>query len=162
ALHLAPESGEAHLANADHLYRAYLDYERALAELAVARRTSPNNPRISELTGYILRRQGRFEEGLRSLQSNLELDPRNIYLLQQISFSYKFLRRPQDEVVALDRALGILPKDVDTRVARAFVELEWHADARPLHTTIDSILAEDPAAAENIADNWLTLALCER
>jgi serine/threonine-protein kinase len=162
ALHLAPESGEAHLANADHLYRGYLDYDRALAELAVARRTSPNNPRISELSGYILRRQGRWEEGLRSLQSNLELDPRNVYLLQQISFSYKFLRRPQDEVVALDRALGILPKDVDTRVARAFVELEWHADTRLLHTTIDSILAEDPSAAENIADNWLTLALCER
>ena len=162
ALRLSPDSGEAHLALAENLYRGYLDYDRALAELAIARRTSPNDPRISELIGYIDRRQGRHEEGLRNLQKALELDPRNLYLLQQISFSYKFLRRCPEEAATLDRALAILPKDVDTRVARAFVELEWRADTRPLHATIESILTENRGAAENIADNWITLALCER
>jgi serine/threonine-protein kinase len=133
-----------------------------LAELAIAQRTSPNDPRVSELTGYIDRRQGRHEEGVRNLQKALELDPRNVYLLQQISFSYKFVRRYPEEATTLDRALAILPKDIDTRVARAFVELEWRADTRPLHATIESILSEDRSAAENIADNWVTLALCER
>jgi tetratricopeptide (TPR) repeat protein len=92
----------------------------------------------------------------------LELDPRNVYLLQQISFSYKFVRRYPEEAATLDRALAILPKDIDTRVARAFVDLEWRADTRPLHATIESILSENQDAAKNVADNWVTLALCER
>jgi TolB-like protein/class 3 adenylate cyclase/Flp pilus assembly protein TadD len=162
ALRLSPDSGEAHLALAENLYRGYLDYDRALAELAIAQQTSPNDSRVSELIGYIDRRQGRHEKGLRNLEKALELDPRNLYVLQQISFTYKFLRRCPEEAATLDRALSILPKDVDTRVARAFVELEWRADTRPLHTTIESILAENRGAAENIADNWVTLALCER
>ena len=162
ALRLSPDSGEAHLALAENLYRGYLDYDRALSELAIVQQTSPNDPRVSELIGYIDRRQGRYEEGVRNLQKALELDPRNLYLLQQISLSYKLLRRPSEEAATLDRALLILPQDVDTRVARAFVELEGRADTRPLHTTIESILAENHGAAANIADNWMSLALCER
>ena len=162
ALRLSPDSGEAHLANAEHLYRGYLDYDRALAELEIARRSAPNDPRISELTGYIDRRQGRSENGLRNLQKALELDPRNLYILQQISLSYKFLRRHNDEAAALDRALAILPNDVDTRVARAFVDLEWKGETQPLHSVVQSILAENAGAAPNIADSWVSLALCER
>jgi tetratricopeptide (TPR) repeat protein len=162
ALRLSPDSGEAHLALAENLYRGYLDYDRARAELALAGRMLSNNPRVFELTGYLDRRQGRHEEGVRNLQKALELDPRNLYVLQQISLSYKFLRRCPEEAAILDRALAIRPQDVDTRVARAFVELEWRADTRPLHATIESVLAENRGAAENIADNWITLALCER
>jgi TolB-like protein/Flp pilus assembly protein TadD len=162
ALRLSPDSGEAHLANAEHLYRGYLDYDRALAELEIARRSAPNDPRISELTGYIDRRQGRSENGLRNLQKALELDPRNLYILQQISLSYKFLRRHSDEAAALDRALAILPNDVDTRVARAFVDLEWKGQTQPLHSVVQSILSENAGAASNIADSWVSLALCER
>ena len=42
-----------------------------------------------ELTGYILRRRGQQEEGLRNLQRAVELDPRNFYILQQIALSYQ-------------------------------------------------------------------------
>ncbi len=39
AFRLRPDAGEAHLARAEHLYRGYLDYDGALAELAIARQT---------------------------------------------------------------------------------------------------------------------------
>src|SRR6185503_6677585 len=38
----------------------------------------------------------------------------------------------------------------------------WRADTQPLYATIQSILAERPDAAKQIADSWLLLALCER
>src|SRR5207302_3731494 len=41
---LAPDSGEAHLARAKHLYWGYLDYDNARKELAVARGSLPNEP----------------------------------------------------------------------------------------------------------------------
>src|SRR5205814_3693001 len=81
AFQLRPDAGEAHVARAEHLYRGYLDYDGALTELEVARRTLPNDARISELTGYIMRRQGKHEEGLRYVERALELDPRNFYTL---------------------------------------------------------------------------------
>jgi TolB-like protein/Tfp pilus assembly protein PilF len=162
AFRLQPDAGEAHLARAENLYHGHLDYEGALVELDIARRTLPNDPRIFEFTGYIRRRQGHQEEGLQNLQRALELDPRNFFTLQQISLSYQVLRRFPETAAVLDRALAIVPKDVDTRVARAFVDLDWRADPRPLHATIEAILAEDPAAAATFADSWLTLALCER
>src|SRR6266536_690240 len=46
---LQPNAGETHLARANHYYSAYRDYDRALAELEVARSTMPNSPRIFEL-----------------------------------------------------------------------------------------------------------------
>ena len=162
ALRLQPDSGEAHLALAQHFYRGYLDYDRAKAEIALAQRTLPNDPQIFELAGYIDRRQGRWEESTLNLKRALELDPRNFFTLQQIALSYEMLRRYAEMAAVLDQALAIVPKDVETRVARALVDLDWHADPRPLRATIEAILAEDPAAAPTFADNWLTLALCER
>jgi tetratricopeptide (TPR) repeat protein len=62
----------------------------------------------------------------------------------------------------LDRALAAAPKDIPSRVRRASVDLQWRADPRPLHETIETILAEDPSAAPILVDQWLVLALRER
>jgi TolB-like protein/Tfp pilus assembly protein PilF len=162
AFRLRPDAGEAHLARAQDLYRGYLEYDAALAELDVASQTLPNNAGVFELKGYIQRRQGKQEEAVRSLERAIELDPRNIFTLQQIGLSYHHLRRYAEEKSVLDRALAIQPKDIDTKVARAFVEFHWKADARPLHQMLDSIRATNPAATQSIADGWLICALAER
>src|SRR6184192_3125489 len=76
AFRIRPNAGEAHLARAYHLYNGYLDYEGALVELEVARQTLPNHPRLFRITGFIQRRQGRWEESIRNLERALELDTR--------------------------------------------------------------------------------------
>jgi serine/threonine protein kinase/tetratricopeptide (TPR) repeat protein len=162
AFRIRPEAGEAHLARADNLYRGYLDYERALAELAAASQTLANSPRLFALKGYIERRQGRWEESTRNLERAIDLDPRDFYALQQVAISYGVLRRYAEEKSVLDRALSIAPGDVDTKVARASVEFHWKADTRSLHQTIDSIRVTNPAGLPNIANDWLSCALAER
>jgi TolB-like protein/class 3 adenylate cyclase len=158
---LRPDAGETHLVEAEYYYRCYQDYERSRTELGLARRTLPNNSKVFELTGYIDRRQGRWDESARNLERALQLDPRNFFILQQISLSYHYLRRYGDMAAALDRALALAPGDIDTRVTRAYVELERRADPKPLHETIHGILRENQSAAEGLADQWLYLALCE-
>jgi tetratricopeptide (TPR) repeat protein len=96
------------------------------------------------------------------LERALELDPRNLFFLQQLSFTYEFQRRYRDLAAVLDRALKLVPSDPETRVARASIDLAERADARPVHATIEAVVAEDPAAARSIADRWLYVALCER
>ena len=161
-IRLRPDAGETHLARADFLYRCYLDYEKARAELAVAQRALPNNSDIFELTGYIDRRQGLWNESARSLQRALALDPRNFFILQQIALSYQEFRQFRAMAAALDRALVLIPGDLDTRVTRASVDLEWRADPRPLRESIRTILAENPATASDLAAQWFYLSLCER
>ena len=63
AFRLRPDAGEAHLARAQNLYRGYLDYDGALAELEVAAKTLPNDAGVFELKGYIERRQGQTRRG---------------------------------------------------------------------------------------------------
>ena len=77
AFRLKPDSGEAHLAQAVHLYRGYRDYDGALAELEIARQRLPNHARIFQLMGFIERRHGRWEEARRNLERAAELDPRD-------------------------------------------------------------------------------------
>lgn len=162
ATRLRPDAGETHLARADFLYRCYLDYDRARADLAMTERLLPNNSEAFELSGYIDRRQGLWAQSARGLQRAIKLDPRNSFLLQQIAASYQEFRQFGAMAAALDRALAIAPHDLDLRVSRAFVDLEARAETRPLQQTIDALLAADPKSASDLADQWLYLTLCER
>ena len=163
AFRLRSDAGEAHFVRAGHLYRAYRDYDGALAELETARRTLPNDSRIFELKGYIERRRpgGNQEEALHNLERAVELDPRNVLLLQQMALTYDSLRRYGQEEGTVNRILEIQPRDVGTRGWSAFVEFNSKADTWPLHQLIDSIRATNPSAISDIADEWLTCALAE-
>ena len=59
------------------LYKAFRDYDRARAELDLARASLPNNPIAYIYTAAIDRRQGRWAESIRNWERGLELDPRN-------------------------------------------------------------------------------------
>jgi serine/threonine-protein kinase len=159
---LKPDAGETHLARAGHLYRAYRDYDGALAELEVARTKLPNAPEIYELTAAIARRRGAHEEGVRNYQRAVELDPRNFFTLQQLAISYNLLRRYADCIATIDRALSIRPDDAETKAQQVLTYLDWKADTRPTHRTIDEIRAKNPQAVQGVADAWFLCALGER
>ena len=162
ASRLFPDAGETHLARAENLYRGYLNYSDALAELKVAARTLPNDPRIFELEGYIQRRQGRWEDAIRNLERAADLDPRNAFTLEQLALSYQLLQRYAETKSLLDRVLIIEPNNLEIKAARAFVELDWKADTQPLHRLIDEIRATNPDSIKTIANYWLFCALAER
>jgi TolB-like protein/Tfp pilus assembly protein PilF len=162
AFRLHPDAGEAHLARAQNLYRGYLDYDAALAELEVAAKTLPNDAGVFALKGYIQRRQGKQEEAVRSLERAIDLDPRNSYTLQQLALSYRHVGTFADQQSVLDRALAIDPDNVDIKLERVAVEFYWKADPRPLRQMVDSIRATNPAATQDIAEYWLVSALAER
>jgi serine/threonine protein kinase/tetratricopeptide (TPR) repeat protein len=162
AFRLRPEAGEAHLARAENLYRGYLDYSGALAELKMAGQTLPNNPQLLELKGYVQRRQGKHEEALDSLERAASLDPRNVTMRQQIAISYGNLRRYPEAKSAWERALTIAPNDIHNKLEAAAVELEWKGDIRPLHQLLDFVQRTDPATVPSIADARVFCALIER
>jgi len=167
AFRLNPDSGEAHLALALHLYWGYFDYARARAELDIARRSVPNNPEVYEVSAWIDRRQGRWSDAVRDVERASELDPRNFFLAANVAAFY-FGTRPlpyEQTRKALDRMLALRPNFIDARIdAGGGLEMHWRADTRHWHATIEKILADEPASANDRAMKLqrFQLALFER
>jgi serine/threonine protein kinase/tetratricopeptide (TPR) repeat protein len=165
AFRLKADSGEAHLALALHFYWGYFDYGRARAELAIARRTLPNNPQLFEVTGWIDRRQGRWPDAVRKFERASELDPRNFFLARNLAGVHFILRAYDQTSKALDRAYALNPDDIGNRIDRGGeLEMHWRADTRRWHAIIEKILADDPASAEDqlMREERFRLALFER
>jgi serine/threonine-protein kinase len=162
AFRLQPDSGETHLALAWHLYWGYFDYDHARAEVEIAARSLPNNPRVFVLRGLMDRRQGRWSEAVRNLEGSSQLDPRNIFLLNPLVTTYEMLLDYDNLGKTLDRLRVLDPSDVDVRLARAGIERDRRADLRPWRAEIEKITGEDPANAERIKRARFYLAMLER
>ncbi|HET6888911.1 MAG TPA: protein kinase, partial [Candidatus Udaeobacter sp.] len=162
AFRLRPDAGEAHLARAWNLYWGHLDYEGARDEVEVARQTLPNDPQIFWLTALVHRRQGHWEESIRTLERAVDLDPRNFEVLQTVAANCATLRRYAGQQLWLGRVLAFEPNDAGTKLILAQVDLEWKADTQPLHQMMDSVRATNPAVVPSMANWWLDCALAER
>src|SRR5205814_4350754 len=146
AIRLRPDASEAHLARAVNLYSGYLNYDAAMAELELARKSLPNDSRIFELAGLIENRRGQFEKALPELEHAMELDPRNVYRLEQIAQAYWFLRHYPEARAAFDHALAVEPNNVQIQIYRADLDIAWKADTGAAHQVIDQLRDRNPRA----------------
>jgi serine/threonine protein kinase/Tfp pilus assembly protein PilF len=162
ALRLGPDRGEPHLAAAWVAKDCDLDYGTALSEVAIARDKLPNDASVFALPAYIHRRQGHWENCARDLERAVQLDPRNVWLLQDAAETYHHERRFAEAAAAWDRVLTVAPADPSTRVWRALVDLDSRADTQAAHEAIQNIVTEDPSAVDSITEHWLYVALCRR
>jgi len=158
AFRLKPESGEAHLALATHLYHAYFDYEHARNELAIAGRTLPNNARIFEWSGYIDRRQSRWRDAVRNFERATELDPRNVKILISAAVTYKLLREYKQERAVADRVIALEPNNINHQLAHARIDVWERANTRVLHALLEKIREDNPESMRSRFD----LALYDR
>ena len=145
---------------ASYYYYGVGDFERARSELAIARRVLPNNPEIFQYTGFMDRRQGHWQDATRNLEQALELDPRNLFLLQQLALTYQPQRRYREEAQIWDRLLTIVPGDPLTRISRALIAFHSRADLKPYITTLTALISENPSAAPDVDSP--VYAICER
>jgi len=161
ALALDPESGEAHLAQARVYYRGDRDYARARAELAIAKKLLPNSAEVYSVTGWIDRRQGRWEDAVKNLEKAAELDPRNSQVFNDLTVLYDVLRRYDDEEAVCDRAIAANPGSTTYyQMVRAQVELA-KGNTQAAHRLLDSLPAGyDPDGAAT--STRVSLALYER
>jgi tetratricopeptide (TPR) repeat protein len=107
---LAPGSLEARLAYGYYLYYGQGNYAGALTELDAADRLLPNTTEILAARGLLLRRLGRWDEGLALIHRAAELDPRNPSTLLYLGETYQLLHRYGEATEAYDRLLAIDPR----------------------------------------------------
>src|SRR5438046_1165916 len=164
AFRLRPDSGEVHLALAWHLYWAYLDYDRARAELARAQQSLPNNPRVYELAGSMDRSQRRWVDATHNLERACELDPRNFPYLVNLGSTYLWLHDYAQHAKIMDRIVALLPERRRERIFRASVEVYRRADTGPWRAELEKILTNEAGSEKDpfMAGQRYTLALYDR
>lgn len=142
ALRLQPDAGEVHLALAKYAYWSSLDYDRARAELEVARRTLPNSAEVAFIEGLLDRRQGRWVEAVRNFERAVELDPRNQQFLGNTGGVYEALRRYAEATRFFEHARAISVRGQFFRSLIATLPFYEKADLRPLHNELTAVLEQ--------------------
>jgi TolB-like protein len=113
AVRLRPDLGEAHLELARYYYLAGIhtgDFQRAHDELAIARRTLPNNSEAIMTAARIDKRQNRWDDSLANFEKAAELDPSNAEVAYHLRRTLLEMRRYHEleQRFTKDAASGIL------------------------------------------------------
>jgi serine/threonine protein kinase/Tfp pilus assembly protein PilF len=146
ALRLRPDLPEVHLTAAGYFYICWRDYEAVRMHLAFAERARPNNPFALHLAGLTSRRQGDWEEAMRSLQKAVTLDPKNLDILGGLADTHCYLRQYQAYDQIFDRIIELEPNKPFIKVQKAFTALHRAADL----TDLQSALALFPASSDDV------------
>ena len=162
AARLQPDAGDVHLTRAVFYYWGSRDYTPALAELALARRSLPNDAEVMLFAALIERRLGQWEESTQHLEEALAMDPRNPNILSGLATTNYFaLRRYADAARILDNELVWKPQDFDVELERASVDQASNADLRRTERVLASDAAKN-AEPNTVANNRMQLALAQR
>ena len=162
AVRLQPDAGETHLARAIHLYWGHLDFDRAREELIKAQHSLPNDVQIDKFLGLIDQRQGRWDDAVRNLERVVELDPQNVDGIGNLAQIYFNVRKYDAAIAMFDRIAALDPGNPAARTYRASVQFSARAEMAPLRAALNTIEAEGPAAAADVAPLAFELARDER
>ena len=127
SLRLQPDLPEGHLALGFTYYYGDRDYERALAEFDIARRSLPNEAQVYLAIGSIQRRQGKWAESTANLERAAALDPKNANILSNLAFSYMALRDFEAADKTLDRVIAVAPQS-SMRALKGGLAILWKGD----------------------------------
>ena len=143
ALRVAPDSGEAHLAEARYFYQGLRDYRRALPAFQIALEKLPNNSDVLHWTGVLQRRMGHWAEALRDLRKATYVDPHDLDSLYDLSVTFESLRNYDDAQRTIDRALIAVPQ-ARVRMEAAKVRFAMaKGDLKAAHMALESFAADE-------------------
>jgi TolB-like protein len=128
ARELDPDMPEFHLAAGEYYYRSSADYARALAELDLAARGTPDAPELLFARALIYKRLGRWEQALDTFEQARILDPRSTRLIFNQADTYISLREYEVANEYLGRILAINPNYVFADIWRAYISLVRDGD----------------------------------
>ena len=148
AVTLPPKLAEVHIALGTVYYWGHRRYDEALAEFQQAVALQPNNAQALEYSGYVHRRQGRWEQSLSELLKSQEANPREAELAGNIGVSYCQVRKWKEAEVYGARALALNPRSVDGIRASLVSCLNGKGDIKEARRLLDAF----PADVNLVAD----------
>ena len=148
AFQLNPHLPEVHIALGHYYYHGFLDYERALEQFDIARKSRPNSGEVLSWIAYVQRRQGKFEQALANFKKAFELDPLCNYLAFDIAQNLMMLRKYPEAENYYDRAISLAPDLLDPYSWKARLYLRWEGRTKKARAVLVEAL-QNPKSAEN-------------
>jgi len=146
ALRLEADLPEAHLALGFYHYYCERDYQRALDEFAIARKSLPNSADVYLAIGAIQRRQGKWAESTANMEKAASLSPKDAFLLVNLADNYRATDDFEHADRLFDRAIEAAPNSVSARTGKAMLAVDLKGDL----SEIDKQLAQiQPGAASD-------------
>jgi eukaryotic-like serine/threonine-protein kinase len=121
-----------------YYYWGFNDYVRALETLTNASKKLPNDSRILEVTGYIWRRQGKFDEAVEELKKAAAFDPRSAFIQGEIGNTLSQLGAYAEAERYLDQSIAMLPNQGLVYTIKADMYLRWHGDIKRTREVLES------------------------
>jgi TolB-like protein/DNA-binding winged helix-turn-helix (wHTH) protein/Tfp pilus assembly protein PilF len=116
---LQPNSAETQLALGYYQYWVLRDYALAKTTFKEVSKMVPGSSEVPKALGLVSRREGQWDESVAYFEQALALDPRNVEFLTDTALTYAMLRRFPVALKLSDRALDILPNDLDLMETKA-------------------------------------------
>jgi TolB-like protein/Tfp pilus assembly protein PilF len=159
ALALQPELGEAHLSMGFVHYWSHRDYDRALAEFDLARRSLPNNATALAAIAFVHRRQGKMDKARQELEEAATLDPRDNQWPREIASTFVYTRRYAEADARFNRTLVLSPDDLEAQVYRA-TALQMRGELEAASRVLAAIPADsDPQGSVSFMRCQLALTM---
>jgi serine/threonine-protein kinase len=145
ALELQPGLAEARLALGWYYYWCHRDYGAALAEIAAAEISRPNDPNLLNAKWAIFRRMGRWQEALETMALELELDPRGYLITYECGAALTAMRRYAQAEEYVARAIEIAPDRPDAYSYAVLHYVLWDGDTeRARRVLLGAPTLDDP------------------
>ncbi len=136
ALRIQPDLPEAHLALGFYHYYCERDYERALEEFAIARKSLPNSAEVYLAIGAIQRRQGKWAESTANMEKAASLSPKDAFLLINLADNYRATNDFESADKLFDRAIEAAPNSVSPRLGKAMLAADLKGDLSEIDTQL--------------------------
>jgi len=148
AVRLQLDLPEAHLAVGFYHYYCERNYQSALGEFAIARKSLPNSADVYLAIGAIQRRQGKWAESTANMEKAASLSPKDAFLLVNLADNYRAADDFEHADKVFDRAIEVAPNSVSARTGKAMLAVDLKGDL----SEIDRQLAQIHPGANSDAE----------
>lgn len=140
ALQLEPDLPEAHLALGHYYYHCKSDWDQALHEFAIARKSLPNDSDLLSSIGYVQRRQGKFPEALANIKSASEINPRSNNISISLGETLMYMRNYPEAMSCFEKAISLAPDVTRPYGYKASLYLLWEGSTKKARAVVKKAL----------------------
>lgn len=121
-------TAELFVAEAAYYYFGFRDFKKALQSANKAIAIAPNSIPAQDVKGFILRRLGRYEESIKTLDDAASLNPRTTYALQENAETLLYMLRFDYAEKYIQRIDAITPDNLDVSVIKGLLAIGKNGD----------------------------------
>ena len=140
ALKHQPDLPEAHLALGHYHYYCQSDWDDALHEFGIARKSLPNDSDLLSSIGYVQRRQGKFPEALANIKSASLIDPRSNNINISLGETLMYMRNYPEAMRCFDKAISLAPDVTRPYGYKASLYLLWEGSTKKARAVVKKAL----------------------